>query len=177
MEVTLSVFAGIFNEEGKLLLRRRRKESNEIPCPYEGDWELPGGTIEEKTVWKIKNERIFGKELAREVMEETGLSIKISVMPILHSAVYVDREKGKVDCAFLIPIGIVREKPTKGENIYVTPKELKKLAEKPVGEQLVSGWGKRMCRMALMAFQYSPNPMYRREAKKLLTEIYQASSL
>jgi len=177
MEVTVGVFAGIFNEEGKLLLRRRRKESTEIPCPYEGDWELPGGTIDEENVWKIKDERIFGKELAREVMEETGLSIETSVMPILHPAVYVDKERGKMDCAFLIPIGIIREKPIRGENIYVTPKQLKELAEKPLGDQLVSGWGKRMCRMALMAFQYSPNPKYKREAKKLLTAIYQVSSL
>jgi len=31
MKVTLGVFAGIFNGEGKLLLRRRIKESIEIP--------------------------------------------------------------------------------------------------------------------------------------------------
>jgi ADP-ribose pyrophosphatase YjhB (NUDIX family) len=176
VEVILSVFAGIFNEEGKLLLRRRRKESREIPCPYEGDWELPGGTIEEENIWKIKDERIFGKELAREVMEETGLSIETPVMPILYPAVYVNKEKGKIDCAFLIPIGIIAEEPTKGENIYVDPKELKERAERPIGEQLVSGWGKRMCRMALMAFQYSPNSKYKNDAKKLLAEIYQISS-
>ena len=172
MEVTLGVFAGIFDEKGKLLLRRRKRESPEIPCAFEGDWELPGGTIEEKNVWKIKNEKIFVQELAREVKEETGLSVETPPIPVLHPTVYVSEKESKIDCAFLIPIGIVREKPTKGENIYVSPRELKELAKRPTGQRLLSGWGKRMCRMALMAFQYSPNLKYKNEAKEMLLEIY-----
>ena len=171
MEVMISVFAGIYDENGKLLMRRRKKEDPNTPCPYEGDWELPGGTIEEKNIWRAKDEKIIGKELVREVREETGLQIKVTSMPTMHPAIYINQEKGIIDLAFMIPIGIVKEKPTVGENIYLTPRELKELAERPEGRRLVSGWGKRMCRMALMALCYSSNPQYKAEAKRMLLEI------
>jgi 8-oxo-dGTP pyrophosphatase MutT (NUDIX family) len=177
MEVAISVFAGIYDEDGKLLMRRRKKEEPSTPCPYEGDWELPGGTIEEKNIWSAKDERIIGEELVREVREETGLLIEVELMPIMHPAIYINQEKGTIDLAFMIPIGMVKEKPTVGENIYLTPSELRELAERPEGKRLVSGWGKRMCRMALMALCYSSNPQYKVEAKRMLLEVQDELSM
>lgn len=167
----ISVFAGIFNEDGKILLRRRKRESPNAPCPYEGDWELPGGTIEEENVWKAKDERIMGQELLREVKEETGLSIEPPFIPAMYPTVYVDEQKREIDIAFVIPIGTMRDKPTVGENTYASPKELRELAQRPKGERLVSGWGSRMCRMALMALHSSPNVQFRKDAQKILSEI------
>ena len=171
MEVTIGLFAGIFDENGKVLLRKRKREGPDIPCPYEGDWELPGGTLEEENIWKVKDERVISEELAREIKEETGLTIQISFMPAMYPAVFISKEKRRIDFAFLVPIGTIKEEPTKGENIYVSPEELRELAERPEGQRLVSGWGKRMCRMALMAFYYSPNTKYQAEAKKMLLEV------
>jgi 8-oxo-dGTP pyrophosphatase MutT (NUDIX family) len=171
----IGLFAGIFDENGRLLLRRRRREDPNYPCLYEGDWELPGGTMEEKNIWKARDERIIGEELAREVKEETGLMIQVPFMPPMYPALYIDKEKRYVNFAFVIPLGIVREKPTIGEYLYVSPEELRKLAENPEGERLVSGWGKRMSRMALMALSHSPNPQFREEAKKMLLEIQRGS--
>jgi 8-oxo-dGTP pyrophosphatase MutT (NUDIX family) len=171
VQVTIGLFAGIFNEEGKLLLRRRIRENPNIPCPHEGDWELPGGTVEETNVWRAEDERVIGEELAREVKEETGLSIETNFMPVMYPAIYINRQKKTIDLAFVIPVGIVQERPTIGEIIYVSPRELEELAKHPEGNQLVSGWGKRMCRMALMVLSNSPNPRYREEALSFLSEI------
>jgi 8-oxo-dGTP pyrophosphatase MutT (NUDIX family) len=171
VEVTIGLFAGIFDENGKVLLRKRKREDPDIPCPYEGDWELPGGTLEEENIWKAKDERIISEELAREIKEEMGITIQISFMPAMYPAVSISKEKRRIDFAFVIPIGTIKEEPTKGENIYVSPEELRELAERPEGQQLVSGWGKRMCRMALVALSHSPNPQYQKEAEKMLAEI------
>ena len=176
MEITIGLFAGIFDEDGKVLLRRRRRENPNFPCSYEGDWELPGGTIEEENIWEEKHESVIGRELAREVREETGLSIKVPFMPAMYPAVYIDREGKTIDAAFVLPVGIVRERPAKGENIYVAPMELKELARLPEGKRVVSGWGKRMCRMALVALCHSPNSQYQEEAKRMLLEIQEKRS-
>ena len=176
MQITIGLFAGIFDEDGKVLLRRRKRENPDFPCSYEGDWELPGGTMEEENIWKGKDERVIGEELAREVGEETGLSIKVPFMPVMYPAVYIDSERKTIDAAFILPVGIVRERPSKGENIYVAPNELKELARRPEGKRVVSGWGKRMCRMALMALCHSPNPQYQQEGKRMLLDIEENQS-
>jgi len=172
MRITIGVFAGIFNENGKILLRRREEKNSIISSKsYKGDWELPGGTMEEDNIWKATSERIVGQELAREVEEETGISIEVISMPVMYPTVYISKKKRRVDFAFMIPVGIARERPTKGETTYVSPKELRELADRSKGGQLVSGWGRRMCRMALMALCNSPNHQYRDEAQKMLLEI------
>jgi len=175
-EMVLGIFAGIFDESGKILLRRRKREDPNVPCFYEGEWELPGGTIEEENIWKASDERIIGEELTREVREETGLSIEVPFMPAMYPVVYVEKERKIMDVAFVIVIGTIKEKPTVEETAYVSPKELEELAEKSEGKRLVSGWGKRMCRMALMALCHSPNPLYREEAKRMLQEIHERLS-
>ena len=172
MEIKIGLFAGIFDENGKVLLRRRKRENPNFPCLYEGDWELPGGTMEEENIWIGKDERFIGEELARELREEIGLLIKVPFIPAMYPVVYIDKEKKIIDFAFIIHVGIVRERLTKGENIYVNPKEIKELANQLEGKRLVSGFGKRMYRMVLMAFFHSPNSQYQQEAKRMLLEIH-----
>lgn len=172
MRITIGVFAGIFDKNGKLLLRKRDEENPSIDSdPYRGDWELPGGTVEEDNVWEASSERILGQELAREVEEETGLSIEVPSMPVMYPAVYINKDKRRVDLAFVIPVGVVEERPVIGQSIYVSPEELRDLAARSQGEQIVSGWGARMCRMALMALCNSPNSQYKDEAIRMLLEV------
>ena len=61
----LSVHAVILNSADELLVIRRSKES----LVNSGKWDLPGG--------KIEVGEDFDEALKREVMEETGISIKI----------------------------------------------------------------------------------------------------
>lgn len=132
--------------------------------------------MEERNVLSSSSEKIFSEELIREVKEETGILIKIPFVCPMYPAVYIDIERKTVDLAFMVPIGIVRKRPTIGECTYVTPEGLKELAERHEGERLVSGWGRRMCRMALMAFCHSPNPQYQQRAKKMLLEVQKKQS-
>jgi len=172
MEITVGVFAGIFNESGRLLLRRREEGNSIISSESNlGEWELPGGTVEEENVLKTASEESIGKELAREVEEETGLLIEVALMPAMFPAVYVNKEKKMIDIAFMIPVGVVEDRPTKSKTIYVSPKELRRLDGRSKNDRIVSGWGKRMCRMALMALCHSPSRQYRKEARKMLSEI------
>ena len=60
----------------------------------------------------------------------------------------------------------------KGETMWVGPLVLEELTKKPAGEQLLSGRGKRMHRMALIALTYSPNEDFRQQAQETLEKIY-----
>jgi len=167
---TIGVFAIIFNCEGKLLVKQRGEDES-LP----GDWDLPGGGVEESVCETAKDERVIGHEVAREVMEETGLDIAdmIQPMPALYAAVLPAR-----DWALATIIGIVEQAPTKGNYKYVSPEELLDLAEGPVGNRLVSGAGKRMHRLCLrgLASRDSPNPEYREMAGKMLFQIQEGWS-
>ncbi|MFA5414399.1 MAG: NUDIX domain-containing protein [Methanoregula sp.] len=67
--LALSVRILLFNPEGQVLLLQRSKRSKTNP----GKWELPGG--------KIDPGEPFDTALAREMSEETGLTVRI-----LHAA-------------------------------------------------------------------------------------------
>jgi len=161
----IGVFAGIFNEKGKLLVKRR---PNDISSP--GDWDLPGGGVDAEKAVQALDERIIGQELAREVEEETGIKIPpLSPMPAMYPAVI----KGGGDWAFVILIGGLKQEPTKGEWKYVSPVELCQLADGPEGNRLVSGAGKRMHRLCLRIFasRDSPNRRYYGQAFQILIAI------
>lgn len=162
---TIGVFAGIFNKEGKLLLRRRPAGSS-----FAGEWELPGGGVDADNASKALDERIVIQELAREVKEEVGISMPL---PLPMVAMYPTVLKGGGDWAFAVLISVLDKKPSKGETRYVSPQELRELAEDPEGNRVLSGWGKRMCRLCLrlLASRDSPNREYAKEAGKMLTEI------
>ena len=63
-----ATFAFIKNSDGKILLIRRAKEDD-----FPGRWELPGGSID--------NGEDLKSAIEREVLEETGLTVK-AVSPI-----------------------------------------------------------------------------------------------
>ena len=140
---TIGVFAGIFNREGKLLLRRRTVDDK----TYIGDWDLPGGGIPSAIAPDTLDERIILQVLGQRVKDEVGISIP-SLLPMV--AMYPAVLKGGGDIGFAILIGICEETPSRGETRYVSPQELRELAEGPEGNRLLSGWGKRMCRLCLL---------------------------
>ena len=59
----ISVYATIRNEKGEFLLLKRSEDSTTNP----GKWDLPGG--------KLEHEEILEEAVAREVWEETEISI------------------------------------------------------------------------------------------------------
>lgn len=152
MPKTIGVFAGLLTSQGKLRLQRRVEKDSIIPGKtYEGDWELPGGRIKEKDIKKALTIEVLGEELRREVMEELGIPIAIPKKPSIYLAKYEDLEKNICDWALMIPI-LSRDwnenAKTKRTTIDVNPLELRGLAFRLKGNQLVSGWSKRMCRMS-----------------------------
>ena len=167
---TIGVFAGIFNEEGKILLRRRSTGGS-----FPGDWELPGGGVDADNASRAFDERIISQELARGVKEKIGVSIpSLQPMPVMYPAVL----KSGGDWAFAVLVGVLREKPSKGETRYVSLQELRELAEGPEGNRLLSGWGKRMCRLCLrlLSSRDAPNREYAIQAGEMLTEIMEGWS-
>jgi len=166
VQLTIGVFAGIFNKEGKLLLKKITSGR------FAGEWDLPGGGIRAAAASKTLDERIILQELSRQVWEEVGIYIPgFSPMVAMYPAVL----KGGGDIGFAILIGISDTKPSKGETKYVSPQELRELAEGPEGNRLLSGWGKRMCRLCLMLFASGDAPNREREhakeAERMLAEI------
>lgn len=165
---TIGVFAGIVNQFGKLLVKRRQPWET-----FPGDWDLPGGALNAKEMAQAMDERIIGKALKREVYEETGINIDlcdIDDMPAMYPVVV----KGGSDMAFLIVIGRYDVEPTIGEWRYVDTVKLLAMCGQPKGNQLVSGFGKRMCRMCLktLAFTGSMNFDSASLARRKLAECY-----
>lgn len=160
VQPTIGVFAGIFNEEGKLLLKKITSGR------FAGEWDLPGGGVSAVAASEALDERVIGEELARHVKEEVGISLSVAPVMPMYPAVL----KGGGDWAFVIPVEGFPE-PTKGVTRYVSPQELRELAKGPEGNRLLSGWGKRMFRLCLMVFRYSLNPEYVQEAFKMLRAI------
>ena len=188
VKATVGVFAGIINEKGKLLLRRRIETGSITPGKsFKGCWELPGGGVEVSESMPYCH---LVNELKREIKEEVGIEIdSIDPMPDMYPVYF-----GKVsDLALVTPINSDKE-PTTGETKWVDLKELNKLAKDykaadrekgQDGQGIVSGWGKRMHCMALAAFANSERHSYDRalrcfhdkalsekeEAKQVLSEI------
>ena len=158
---TIGLFAAIFDQDGRILVEQRPEGMS-----FPGDWDLPGGGLEKENNAMALDERIVGLELAREVEEETGIVISIRPMPAMYPAV----TRGGKDWAFVIPVK-TSDTPTKGLSMFVSPDELKKLAENPAGNRLVSGWGKRMSRLALIGLTHSPNKEFAKQAETMLKEI------
>lgn len=172
---TISVYAAMFfpyrkegENSGKLILHKRSANGS-----FPGEWELLGGGISAEANSHAEDERIIGKELNRIISEKTSFSweIEIEHMPPMHSAVI----KGGTDWAFVVPVrtnkigfavfGMY-------DIILVSPQELLGLARGPEGNRLLGGYGKRMHRLSLTAFRYSPVKGYKKEAGKMLKEIH-----
>jgi len=172
---TISVYAAMFfpyrkgsENSGKLILHKRPDN-----VPFAGEWELLGGGISAESNAHADDERIIGKELNRIISEKTsfGWEIEIEHMPPMHPAVI----KGGSDWAFVVPVRTNQV----GYAVFgmnditlVSPSELLDLARGPEGNRLLSGYGKRMHRLSLMALTYSPESDYRKEARKMLKKIH-----
>lgn len=173
---TISVYAAMFfpdsakfkSDCGKLILHRRP-----AGVSFPGDLELPGGGISAEANEQADDERIIGKELNHIISEKIKFSFEIEIehMPPMHAAVL----KGGSDWAFVVPVitNSLSVAIFGMTNIMlVSPQELLALANGPEGNRLLSGYGKRMHRLALAAFKYSPNKGYAEEAKKMHKKIH-----
>lgn len=174
---SIGVFAGLLTSAGKIRLQRRVEKGSIIPSKtFKGDWELPGGKVKERDLKKALTLDVLQKELIREVKEELGIVIMHHPNPPLYLTIYENHEKGICDWAFMIsiptpPIYWDEKAKMKRETIDVNPVELRELADRPKGEQLLSGWGKRMCRMSLAALLRSPVDEYNQQARRDLDEV------
>ena len=165
LKPTVGLFGALFNKEGKILIKKRPDKFS-----FPGDWDLPGGAVEEEDCVETLDERIVREVLIREVFEETGIRILVDPMPPMYPAVL----RGAGDWAFIIPVGIYEKSETGGEAqeiMFASPKDVVRLAKNPQGNRIVSGEGKRMNRLILKGFTYSPNENYRWESKMFLGEI------
>lgn len=173
----IGVFAGLLTSTGKIRLQRRIEKDSIIPGKtFEGDYELPGGRVEEKDLKKALTLGVLEKELILRVGNDLGISIITYPNPPLYLAKYEDPAKGICDWAFMMPVPPSpaywdENAPTTRTTVDVSPAELYELAQQSKGQQLLSGWGKRMCRMALGALLNSENSAYRLSAEKYLNEI------
>jgi hypothetical protein len=162
---TIGVFAGISNEEGKLLTEKITQGD------FLGDWDLPGGAIYTEQAKKASDERIIGLALSKRVEAETGLYIydKVQSMPAMYPTVL----EGGSDIVFAIIIKGVTEKPIRSETRFISVDELVSLADAEQGSRLVSG-RKRMFRMCLRMFASRdwPNLEYRRQASNILKTLH-----
>jgi 8-oxo-dGTP pyrophosphatase MutT (NUDIX family) len=184
IKTTVGVYAGILRwSDGKLLLRKRTEIPSDIPGKsFRGNWELPGGGVEEAETVPYHH---LAVELLREIEEEVGIPIQlgiphassISPMPPMHAVLF--KGPGGYDLAMVTPI-VTSLEPTKGETVWVSIMELEQLAKEfePAdkktgkdGKGLLGGYGKRMHCMALKALCSSPRAFFRTEAERMLLAI------
>jgi len=174
---TIGVFAGLLTSDGKIRLQRRIEKDSLIPGKtFEGDYELPGGRVGEKDLKKALTLEVLQRELVLRVKSDLGITIITHPNPPLYLAVLEDAARGICDWAFAMPVPPPpaywdENAPTTRKTIDVSPFELYELAQQPKGQQLLSGWGKRMCRMGLAAFLCSQNVAYCSEAKEYLYQV------
>jgi len=174
---TIGIFAGLLTSKGKIRLQRRIEKDSIIPGKsYEGDYELPGGRVEEKDLKKALNLETLKNELILRVEKDLGIAIRPCILPSVYLTIFEDPSKGICDWAFMVPIPPPpfywnENAPTKRTTFDVSPQELYELARRPKGEQLLSGWGKRMCRMSLGALLDSPNKEFGLQAQRYLNGI------
>lgn len=155
---TIGLFAGIFDREGRILLKKIEEGV------YGGKYDLPGGAIYLEDAKNALDERLIGEALRKRVLAETGLEINIQPMPAMYPAVI----KGGDDIAFAIIVGIQNKKPEKGK--FFSVEEVIDMAEEGA---LLSG-KKRMFRMILRIFvsRDCPNEKYRIDAAEVLKKMH-----
>ena len=175
---TLSIYVGFINEVGKLLLVKRTSDESVVPgVSFRGNWELPGGSVEDADSLSYDYHIRTGIAKAEE---KVGIHLDFTQAPRMYTFLF----KGAAGCDLCAVIPVVSHKlPNKGETLYVSPLELKGLAVQFVsatdaekqglseGQGLISGWGKRMCCMSLNVLTHSPDTLFASEAHQLLSEI------
>lgn len=176
---TRGIYAGVINPKtGKLLLTRRTKTDSIIPgVSFHGNWELPGGAVMASDQESVPY-NYYLWDLIRLLREKAGIHIVIRGLPAMYSVLFKGKD-GKYDEASVIAL-VSPVEPTIGDGIFVSPYDLQALAEEfepadektgKSGKGLLSGMGKRMHCMALVALSHSPNQMFIQEATRMLYEI------
>lgn len=165
---TIGGFVGFFDRESRILLKQI--ETGKLA----GEWDLPGGGIRAVYISEIPNEWALAREVSRRVQEEVGMfvpfSSRLRITPVMLA--------GGGDIAFLFSAFMTSDKPTKGVTRYFSLDEIGELVDKPPGERLVGGRGKRMHRLVLLAFERGC-PVMRdcRRAGEILDKIYQTQAV
>jgi hypothetical protein len=181
MTTVRSIYAGILHpKSGKIVLTRRTKPTSIIPgVSFRGNWELIGGAVM-ATNKKSVPYNYYLSELRRLIEEKTGIVMVVQGLPMMYSVLF--KGVAGYDEASVVPI--VRDiEPTIGEIYWVSPQELRVLADEfepadedkgKSGKGLLSGYGKRMHCMALAALSHSPNYNFKIEAMRILQEIIES---
>jgi len=154
---TVGVFAGIIDPtRSKILLRRRTETGSIIPGQsFKGNWELPGGAVEqaENFDYEYLGTTLFGK-----IFDKTGIRIPID-FPQRFVPFPFKTARG-FDLALVT--SVVMKVDFSDDNLaWASLADLNQMAREFVPAQtepatdgvgLLSGWGKRMHCMALTCF-------------------------
>ncbi len=184
MKTNVGVFAGILRQtDGRLLLRQRTEIPSIIPGKFfNGNWELPGGGVEEAEIVLYNH---LTAELIREILEEVeikfqwGISLasQMNPMPPMHALLFKGPEGYDLAMVTVLETSLL---PLKGRTLWVNAEQLARLvkefepADKKTGKDgkgLLGGYGKRMHCMALQALCSSRDPESAERAKKTLLAI------
>ncbi|KPJ55463.1 hypothetical protein AMJ49_07105 [Parcubacteria bacterium DG_74_2] len=172
-EISIGAFRGLITSKEKLRMQMRIGEGSMFGpnVSYKGDFELPGGAVEEKDLKKVLTRLGLAEESARETEEKLGISVSGLGEPSFYRAVYV-YPNGNEDWAFMIstpPKSWDEKVEMKRKTIDVDPDQLDVLGEL---NKVVSG-KKRMWRMsqgALFASNFV-SMQKRQRAAELLNKV------
>lgn len=171
MPDSVGSFLGLITCQGKLRLQMRTEKGSHITgISYKGDFELTGGAAKEKDLRKILTPKGLVREAIREAKEELGIVIPEFDFHDFYRAIFENFNTGKVDWAFMIPVGPSFWDETaamKRKTVDVDPDQLNVLGELNL---IVSG-KKRMWRMGQAAIYMLSNHEWQDRASELLTEV------
>jgi len=182
LTTTVGAYVGVLNPDksGKLLLIRRTEKGSLTDQSFLGNWELPGGGVDESENAPYDH---ITMEALRELIEETGIDLTRSVGEVLPLYTALFKGPRGYDLAGVIPI-FAAEEPIEGvAHCWVSTEELNQLAREflspkdakeqglPEAQGLLSGFGKRMHFMALSALMHSENPEFITQAMATLEEV------
>lgn len=162
LQPTIGVFGGIYDGAGRVL--GKTIETGR----FVGEIDLPGGGIDAQRASQALDERVLFEELSRHFEDEIGLDVAFAAAgKILMPAV----TKGGSDWAFPVVLGNTDRQPRKGNVRFLSPVNVRELAQMPEGHRILSGWGKRMHRLFLRLLCESPNREYQIQAFQMLDAV------
>ncbi|GEM_PF-696238 len=164
LQPTIGVFAGIFDEHGRVLVKQIETGK------FKGEFDAPGGGVDALKASQAPDELILAVDLARHVADEVGIYLLPDLAwKVLMPAVL----RGGGDWAFPVVVSSSGT-PTKGTTRFLSPYDLEELARGPEGARILSGWGKRMHRILLRLLECSTNQTYQQQAADMLKAVYKS---
>lgn len=172
---TIGSFLCLLTKEGRVRYQMRtEKKSLVAGISYKGDFELPGGEVQEKDLKKALTPGVLLEEAIRETKEELGIVVSRDVgkrvYPGFYRTVFVNPKDGKVDWAFATvawPCYWDETTEVKRKIVDVSPDELDVLGRLNL---IVSG-RKRMWRMGQAGLYLGHRNDWADRAAELLTEV------